>query len=168
MFFRKIIKLAFISFCFATASANPLSDWKETTAHVAPLPLEWINKDPATLLGLLIQNSDKPLDQIIEKDGKTITLLHMEYEAPIQLQGQQDKKIQSIAQSGLLKDFDPGIQELLTNATYENPKEVKIRFRISHPTTVQFHVGKKWLSSPTLITKSIDAKWEAVGEPIKF
>ena len=144
------------SYALATTQDNP--EWKETTSQFELIKDSVENLETeGTVLGVLLQQSGRNLNELLEDDKKTLVSFVIKYKAPVKLKNEPHAKERTITQYGLYRMLDSRIQSYLEKHRGDN---LKIMFAQSEPILIQFIVGKEAISAPVLLTDTIDKKWQ--------
>ncbi|MEA0971412.1 hypothetical protein Megvenef_01390 [Candidatus Megaera venefica] len=144
------------SYALATTRDNP--EWKETISQFELIKDSVENLETeGTVLGVLLQQSGRNINELLEDDKKTLVSFAIKYKAPVKLKNEAHAKERTITQYGLYRMLDSRIQSYLEKHRGDN---LKIMFAQSDPILIQFIVGKEAISAPVLLTDTIDKKWQ--------
>ncbi|WP_375326711.1 hypothetical protein [Candidatus Tisiphia endosymbiont of Nemotelus uliginosus] len=147
----------------AIAATPQVPQWQETEAQFQIIAHDISDlKTENTLLGSLLQQNNKTLKAVLEKDQKTVLSFTIHYEAPVKLNNTKERKQQTITQYGLYQTLNPKVQAVLDP---HNPSStIKIRFALNDPILIQFRVNQDFIAAPPLLTNTIDDDWTAASK----
>lgn len=138
--------------CFAISA---IQNWQKTTAKIVIIKNDSsiLNLTGDTVLGPLIKNTNKPLNNLLEEDNKTLLSFSIQYVAPIKLKGEVQFKERLITQYGLYRELPHRTQNYI-----QKNQDIDIRFSSDDPTSVQLIIDGHFVDIPGLVTGTIADK----------
>lgn len=114
-----------------------------------------------SVLDILIQettkDTNKKLEDLMEKDGCTLLSFEIRYFAPVIFEGQPQPQNTEIIQYGLFRALDAVLQSRILEM---KSTSLNIRYNLEGPILVEFLIDGEKIQSPPLLTETIDKKWK--------
>jgi len=139
------------------STQNNLMNQQETLAKFKIENITGIKLEN-TVLDKLIQETGSTLNELQEKDKKTLLAFSVEYKAEVKLSSNEKAKEQLIKQIGLFRSLDPRVQSYMLQNKANNT--IKIKVDVNNPVAIKFIVDTQAINQPALLTDTIDAGWK--------
>ncbi len=159
-----IVSIAlFCNINLAIAKQQDSNKWKETTAKFEIIKDSIKNLETEnTVLGELIKQTGRTLNDLLEHDKQTLTSFKVEYTAPVKLKDEQLAKKKTIVQYGLYRSLAPKMQQYLDKYKIP-PSTIQIRYAYTDPVLIEFIINKENIPAPALLTNTIDKEWKTIN-----